>query len=162
MNNQDRDDHGMSLARFTVIVEAYGSEPRRWPVAERAAAETLLAASAEARALRDAAAALDTALSLSRAPAPSAALRSALLQAAPRQDRMRPASRGSWQALPGILAGELGGLRPAGAMLGTALLLGILAGGVVGAGVAPSTEPAIDADIDVIQLAMFDDQIAEY
>ena len=162
MSDRDRAGGGMSLTRFAAIVEAYGSAPQRWPGSERAAAEALLAASAEARALREAAAPLDAALSLSPAPAPSAALRAGLLQAAPRSAPARPNPRGFWQALPGILAGEFGEPRPAGAMLGVALLLGMAAGGALGTQVLPAAEFAVADDVDVVQIAMFDEQLAEY
>jgi hypothetical protein len=46
----------MNLERFADLIAAYGTDPRRWPAAERRAAETLLAASAAAQQLvRDAA-----------------------------------------------------------------------------------------------------------
>jgi hypothetical protein len=52
----------MKLDRFTELLDAYGAEPRRWPPAERAAAQAFLAVSAEARGRLAAAAALDALL----------------------------------------------------------------------------------------------------
>jgi len=54
----------MSLERLRVILEAYGAQTDRWPTAEREPALALLAASSEARALRDEAARIDAALDL--------------------------------------------------------------------------------------------------
>lgn len=61
----------MDLARLTEILDAYGADPRRWPAAERAGAEALIAGSTEAAALSRDVAALDTLLDLSAAPSPS-------------------------------------------------------------------------------------------
>ncbi len=77
-------DRKMDMARLAAILDAYGGDERRWPESERAAALALLAESAAARALRDEAAALDTLLDVALAPAPSPALRAALLAAAER------------------------------------------------------------------------------
>ena len=43
--------HAITLTRFARILEAYGAEPACWPDAEQAAAERLLAQSAQARRL---------------------------------------------------------------------------------------------------------------
>lgn len=81
----DRETESMELARFAEILDAYGADPRRWPDAERDAAAALLAASQDARSLRDDAAALDMLLDLSAAPAPSPELMADILAgAAPR------------------------------------------------------------------------------
>src|ERR1051325_9211930 len=49
----------MGLDRFRELLEAYGAEPRRWPVNERAMAEALAADAGDARALRAKAAVID-------------------------------------------------------------------------------------------------------
>lgn len=72
----------MGLRRLAGILDAYGADPGRWPEAERDAAGALLADSAEAMALRDAAAALDTVLNAVAAPAPSPELMADILTAA--------------------------------------------------------------------------------
>jgi len=76
----DRMERDMDLARFRRIVEAWGASPRRWPPAERAAAEAFLAASPEAARLVEDAASLDTLLDAVPAPRPTAALAGRLLQ----------------------------------------------------------------------------------
>jgi len=166
----ERERHGwpMPIDRFAAILDAYGAEPPRWPTAERAAAQSLLAVSPEAQALHASAARLDRLLTASVAPAPSAAVRAAILQAAPRGIQAPPSGavetlRGLWQALLGTLTGELGGWRPAGAALGVALLLGVAAGGTVGtqsSGTRSTT--AAEESVDFVQLALFDDAYAEF
>lgn len=52
----------MTLDRLQTILDAYGGNPERWPAAEREAALALLASSAEARRMVNAAAPLDRAL----------------------------------------------------------------------------------------------------
>lgn len=158
----------MSIARLQAILDAYGAESRRWPAAERMAAEALLARSAEARALRDSAAGLDLVLSISTAPQPSPALRDAILQAA-RRPAPAPAPgaadplRTLWRSLLGALTGELGGLRPAGAVLVLALVLGAVAGGAVETGSADGTSVAMsEQNLDFVQLALFDDSYGEF
>lgn len=167
MSDRDRDDETMPMSRLAAILDAYGAEPRRWPAGERNAAEALIGASSEARALHAAAARFDGALSASVAPAPSAALRAAILQAAPKPE---PAAtpgiaavlRGLWQALAGTLAGELGGLRPAGAVLGIALVLGAVTGGAVGTQTAATSTVSAEENVDFVQLALFDDSYGEF
>lgn len=61
----------MDLARLAEILDAYGADPSRWPVSERAAVEALIAGSPEAAAMREDAAALDMLMEISAAPAPS-------------------------------------------------------------------------------------------
>ncbi len=78
----ERDEERMDMARLAEILDAYGADPRRWPADERDPALALLSESDEARALRDAAASLDTLLDLSYAPSPAPALMAAILAAA--------------------------------------------------------------------------------
>ena len=78
----ERETGKMGSRRLAGILDAYGADPSRWPDAERDAARALLADSTEAMALRDSAAALDTALSAAVAPAPSQELMAAILTAA--------------------------------------------------------------------------------
>ena len=49
----------MTPERLTQLINAYGSDPRRWPEAERRAAEVLLLRSPDARKVQTAARALD-------------------------------------------------------------------------------------------------------
>jgi hypothetical protein len=139
----------MSLARFASILDAYGAAPRRWPATERAAAEALLAGSAEARAMLERAAELDRLLDAAEAPAPSPALRAAVLRAAPRPRRRSDLPR------------RLGGRRAAAAALAASLLLGIVAGGTLSGGTLSGATPA-EAGADLLQLALFDDDLSGY
>ena len=92
----------MGLERFQELIDAYGAGPSRWPVAERAAAEALLARDARARALLTDAAALDGLLDSAAAPEPSDLLRHRVLRAAPRAraaiSRFGWASGAGWAA----------------------------------------------------------------
>jgi hypothetical protein len=81
----------MTLDRLGQLLDAYGARPERWPDAERAAALALLFASREARARRDAAAALDSMLDRVPVLAPSPELADRILAGAPRG--VRPTSR---------------------------------------------------------------------
>jgi anti-sigma-K factor RskA len=144
----------MTLDRLRAIVDAYGADPARWPAAERAAGEALLAGSAEARALVAETADLDAALDSLPALQPSPAMRTAVLAAAPRP------------AAPSLLArlhdgwrevfGELGGWRLAGGVLAASLVLGIVSGGLLSEGLSSEISP------DLLQLAYLDDSDAEY
>jgi hypothetical protein len=69
--------------RAAAILDAYGADPRRWPEAERAAMLARLREAGEA--MLDEAGALDDLLDAGRAPAPSMALRAAVLAGAPRR-----------------------------------------------------------------------------
>lgn len=73
----------MGLERFERLVDAFGADPRRWPEAERAAAEAFLAGHAEARARVEAAAELDGLLAFAPDIEPSDLLRYRVLRAAP-------------------------------------------------------------------------------
>ena len=141
----------MTLERLRAVIEAYGASAPRWPETERAAAAALLAESAEARALLAAATPLDELLDAVPAITPTAAMRAAILAAAPR-GRLR---RGEgWRGL----IGELGGWRLAGAVLAASLVLGIVSGGWLSLG-QTTTETSSP---DLLQLAQLDDSAAEY
>lgn len=101
----------MGLERFQELIDAYGAEPSRWPLAERAGAEALLAVDAQARSLVTDAAALDALLNAAAAPEPSDLLRHRVLRAAPRAraaiSRFGWASGAGWAAAAaaGVLVG---------------------------------------------------------
>jgi hypothetical protein len=127
-----------ALARFEALLDAYGAEPRRWPEDRRAAAEALLARSAEAQALHAAAARLDALLDgAAVGPAP-AHLVGRVIAAAP-----QPKARGGRFA---------GWLKPA-AGLAFAAVLGLALGGVVSPFGAGNAEYA---DADSVTLAIGD------
>lgn len=102
-------DKVMTLDRLREIVEAFGAAAHRWPVSERQAALTLVAKSAEARALVDEALTLDLMLDAAPAAAPaSEMLVSRIMAARPRAVPLtmpvgRPASAkrgtGFWKSL---------------------------------------------------------------
>ena len=111
----------MNLDRFRGLLDAYGAEAGRWPEEDRDAANALLGASQDARALLNEATVLDGALDALEAPAPSPALTEQIegLVHEPRDaaaaPRMRPslgqrlrAWRAAWR--PAVLAasGALG------------------------------------------------------
>jgi len=73
----------MTLERLRVLLDAYGASAVRWPEDERLPALALLARSAEAEALRRAAARLDAALDLVPAPEGSADLMARVIGHAP-------------------------------------------------------------------------------
>ena len=141
----------MTLERLRAVIEAYGTSAPRWPETERAAAAALLAESAEARALLAAATPLDELLDAVPAITPTAAMRAAILAAAPR-GRLRRGE--AWRGL----IGELGGWRLAGAVLAASLVLGIVSGGWLSLG-QTTTETSSP---DLLQLAQLDDSAAEY
>jgi len=87
----------LSLERFRALIAAYGARPELWPDAERAAALSLRDASAEARALFDAEAALDATLgALPEADVAPDFLRR--LNEVP----LRAPQKRRWFALPGV------------------------------------------------------------
>jgi hypothetical protein len=133
----------MTEERLLTLLQAYGAEPARWPEAERAEAQALLALSADAR-IRDALAeaqALDGALAALPEPALSDAAYAQLLQQA------RP---GMWARLRGILGWQGPLWRPLGAMA-AALIFGIALGlneTAVQSVALPGTAPAAQAAED--------------
>jgi hypothetical protein len=74
----------MTLERFAALLDAYGADPERWPDAERDEARALLDRSADARARRDAAAALDALLDRATTVQPARGLAERILADAPR------------------------------------------------------------------------------
>lgn len=122
----------ITLERFAGIVDAYGASPERWPADERAAAEAMVAGSAEARALLAEAAALDSVLSAAPVDAPSAALTERLIAARPRG----PAAMASPRVSQGILRGLIDAVWPYGSpvvpagALAASIMLGVALGSV--------------------------------
>lgn len=109
----------MTLDRLTALADAWGGDLRRWPLADQAEAERLLATDPAARAVLDAAATFDALLSASPRPQASTALRDRVIAAAtgaglkPRParrfwlDRLVLASGAGWAAAAcaGVIAG---------------------------------------------------------
>lgn len=72
----------MTYERFDYLADAYGGDLRRWPEAEREAARALVAADPRAAALLREADGLDALLDAAPRPAPSHALREAVIASA--------------------------------------------------------------------------------
>jgi hypothetical protein len=113
----------MTRERFRAIVDAYGADPRRWPVTEREAASTWADAHrSEADALLAQAAQLDTWLAADAVEAPDPALVERVIDSAPVRQPRR------WLLLPGW------GSRRAGFWWSGAAFAGVgLIGGLAGA-----------------------------
>lgn len=142
----------MTLERLRALIAAYGGTPAKWPTAERAAAEALLARSPEARAALAEAIPLDTLLDAVPALAPSPALRAAVLAAMPQSELSGRGNR--WQGLRDLL-GEFGALPAVRPLLFASLLLGLFAGYF-------NEDNATEANGDLVQLAVYDDAYSEY
>jgi len=107
----------MDLKRFEALAEAYGADLRRWPVAERGAADSLMASQPEGTcAVLSAAEALDDWLAASPPPTPSFALRDAVLAAAPKARPQRSAI-GWWLSGAGFASAALVGVFVGGSAL---------------------------------------------
>jgi hypothetical protein len=79
----------MTLARLRVLLDTYGAAPERWPAAERAAAEALLARAPEAQRWQAASRGLDALLDAAPAPPASSDLARRILAATPPRTRAR-------------------------------------------------------------------------
>lgn len=91
----------MNAHRFEMIVEAYGADPARWPLPERAEALAFERADPDAaRVVRDKAARLDALLAPARTPEPDPALAARILQAGLAETRFAP----RWAQLAAVLA----------------------------------------------------------
>lgn len=139
----------LSPQRFADLLAAHGADPRRWPLAERAAALALLAASPEARRQQHEAARLDALLDAWQPPAPAPDLRLRLLRAAPLAQRAESLLHRLWR--------ELGGWRLAAPALAGALALGVAVGARL-----PAIEAGDDAEAEWLSLAQLDDPYLEY
>jgi hypothetical protein len=103
----------MTPERFHQIVEAYGADPRRWPLQERAAAQAWAQSHrAEADAVLSDAAGIDAWLAADKLDPPGAALQQRIVERAPvRQPVDRAGRRRLWwsgAAVAGV--GLLGGV----------------------------------------------------
>jgi hypothetical protein len=136
----------MNLERFADLVAAYGSDPHRWPAAERQAAESLLAASAAAQKLMREAADLDALLALPiPVIEPSLALRNRIMAQLPAQPKPP-----GWRSQ---IAEAIGLLFPGGRMVPqlAALTLALAIG--IGAGFA-NILPVDSQDSDLVTLQL--------
>jgi hypothetical protein len=159
----------MTIERLREIVEAYGASPARWPEAERPAAEAMLAASAQARALVEDAARFDALLDMAPVEAPSAALTERLMAARPRAAAplVQPAPDLRARTKRGFLGGLVEAVWPYGSpafpagALAAALVMGVALGSTSGISVL-DTDNSVAAITDteagegLIALAMAD------
>ena len=131
--------------RFIALLDAYGAEPSRWPEAERAGAQVLLASDPELQRLHARALELDRLLDAGVALEPSPALRRAVAEIPLR------AERAVAPALPWLFASALRSALAAAVVLGLGVLAGtsssadaLLSGTASGEG-ATATEAAAEA-----------------
>lgn len=135
----------MNWERFERIVEAYGASPRRWPEAERAAAEAFAAHDTRAAALLKEEDAFDAMLDFARTePRASDLLRARVLAKAPKGVR-QPFERGNT-------------VRPALALAACAMFGVII--GVSGGALAPAAAQTESVD-EMVASALFQDVAAE-
>ncbi|MGE3143253.1 MAG: hypothetical protein AB7L65_08010 [Hyphomonadaceae bacterium] len=104
----------MNMTRFKAILDAYGAAPRRWPEAERAAAEAFAAAHEECAALLAEARALDGVLDAMEPHAPSELLFARVMRKAPKpaliaRAAWKPAAALAACAIFGVVLGFGGG-----------------------------------------------------
>ena len=118
----------MTLDDFTLLLETFGTDLGRWPEAARTPGRELVAATPEARARHEAAAALDRLFLLDRAREAAPARRRAVEAAALRRVRSLPARGFDWRWLV---------RRPLGAALAATLVAGVIAGLAIGPALAP-------------------------
>ncbi len=111
----------ISRERLRELLDAYGADPARWPEHERDAARRAIDASAQARQWFDDALAADAELALPEVPAPSVALRAAILASAPGRDAASTPASPWWREL----AAALGGWRFAASALTVAAVAGV-------------------------------------
>jgi hypothetical protein len=96
----------MTADRFAALLAAYGAKPRRWPDAERDAAQVFARTDPRAAALLEDAADIDDLLLAHRVPSPSPMLAAAVIARAPRRRWTR--ARLWWAAFGLGLAGAGG------------------------------------------------------
>ena len=133
---------GMDLSRFRYLLDAHGAELGRWPEAERAAAEALLAQSSEAIAAHRAAVDLDRRM---RQAMPAVSDRMVALVLA-KIDVMVPETKSFSDDLPAeILPAMLHRRWVPAALLASMIVLGFILGGVMGP--PPPREPTNLVDL---------------
>lgn len=143
-------------ARFAALLECHGADAARWPEDERNWATAYRKAHPDNTADVHAAAALDAWLDGFHAPAPSSALRVAILAAAAAEPRTAARRSDLLEALLSLWH-ELGGARLAAPALAMALAAGIGLGWLFEPSLAGVTEPTDD----LLALVQFDDHYME-
>ena len=135
----------MTLKRFRSLVEAYGANPRLWPVMERDSAEKFLVGNVKAREIAELSRPLDAALD--ETPAPKMADPAFIKRLATIPYAARAAAIGV-EAVPATFQEFLRGLFPAKSLVPQGL--GIAMAGVLGIWLGLST--GAPADNIVVQL----------
>jgi anti-sigma-K factor RskA len=143
----------LSNTRFFELLNAYGADLRRWPTQESQDAATLLAESADARALLQRAQDFDARLALPESDAPSPWLRQRILATA-QAHFVGYSRRSGWRDL----LAELGGWRLAGPSLAAALTIGI----ALGLGLGLEELEFEQQPSDLVALLQLDDEDLEY
>lgn len=110
----------MDLARFEMLIAAYGATASRWPEQERAAAEAFAHSDPRAAALLAKAGEIDALLFTHRVAEPSRALRAMVIESAPRRRQLSERARLWWVGFAAALAAGGGAL--AGSAATTALV----------------------------------------
>lgn len=152
----------MTFEKFETLAAAHGGALARWPRAERAAAERLLAQSDAARAALAEAAALDAVLDAAApAPAMSARLTARILADAAECAAPRPAAQtrrqGGWRAWLGRLS--TAALIPAPAC--AAALFGLWLGYAAPEAIAEAAELALGGEYSRDVAEMIDEDVLE-
>jgi len=126
----------MTVEQLAVLLEIYGSDPRRWPQADRAAAEALILKSPEAQELHARAQALDNLLDTVTPLPADDSLRRRILTRIPDASlrSVRGGSPSDW---------FLGRWWPQAAALAAAAVLGVVIGGTV---LPPPSDRAMDSE----------------
>jgi hypothetical protein len=93
---KQRNTDSVSLTRLTELLDAYGSEPSRWPEHERGSAVSLIASDASAAELHEAARLLDGQLDQLEVPDTAMALHARVLEIPIRH----PRTQRRWLGLP--------------------------------------------------------------
>ncbi|HXV74616.1 MAG TPA: hypothetical protein VD713_07790 [Sphingomonadales bacterium] len=135
-------ENPISFVRFQALVGAYGADSRRWPALEREAALSFAAGDLRAKALLDAAKALDQALSILPVPTDADAALLKRLATIPHAQAQPAPARVRLKWLPAFTAAL--GVRsfvPQGIAIAAAGVVGIWLG--LAAGV-PDSEVAVD------------------
>ncbi|MBI1179853.1 MAG: hypothetical protein GC201_04795 [Alphaproteobacteria bacterium] len=142
----------MNIEEFERLVNAWGGDSARWPEQERTQAAALLERSAEARALRETAAALDAVLASAAAPEANARLRESIMAVPGRTRQQRRAGRWFRLGASGVLPRFVG--------LAAAMLLGFYVGTT--SLLAPA--PSFAADTDTVNVSdyVFGDTAQDY
>jgi hypothetical protein len=131
-----------NIERLREVLDVYGAETSRWPAAERAALESLVAHSQEARAVFDDEVRMERVLDDDAVRAPSHALRRAILARTPQpRRRFVDVLADFWAALGG------------GRVAAPAFALALAVGTTLGLYADPGVAVADDEELDLVEVA---------